>query len=251
MKTTALAVRSQRPVTFKRSLVAFLTTITCGVLFMTQVIEPTSTPSVSDVASSSMSWDEVLALLFMAAIGVAPFAAMVKHTAAQIFSRAVLLQLTCFGLLVVGQGVFFRPESDAIAGGILISLAGLLPLVILGSRGLGSNAGKFAPDAFRFTLLASLVFGLADTWALLFYTVMERGSVPMLASAGLMTVALFGLYRLKVWGLVVCVSANLLIAGLALSGVFDLPNILTYGLAATAGIQLLLPLPLIKAMIRK
>ena len=57
--------------------------------------------------------------------------------------------------------------------------------------------------------------------------------------------AILGLYRLQVWGLVLNIVANLLIAGLALCGALAIPSLLAASLATTAVIQLALPMPLV------
>ena len=241
--SSALVKHQTPPVSWSRSLIALGTSLGC----MTAMAY--STGGLSSI-NPPRRLEDFLLLLFGAAIVLSPFLVRFQHMAAQIFSRAVLLQLSCFGVLVLVQNAFVRPDHGELMAGIYLFAAGALPLAVLGLRGFDSRSKLFTPSAFKGTLLASLVFGLADTWALLFYSLMDRGSVPMLASAALMGVALFGLYRLKVWGLVVCISANLLIAGLALMGFYDLPDVLTYGLAATAGIQLLLPLPLVLTVLR-
>jgi uncharacterized membrane protein (DUF2068 family) len=106
--------------------------------------------------------------------------------------------------------------------------------------------------------MLSMVLALADTQALLLYgalTLEERGSNallhagPFLASAGVMMLALWGLWNMRMWGFLLNIVANVIIAGLALSGVFDLPGVLTGGLVATAVAQLLIPIPMIRAML--
>ena len=187
---------------------------------------------------------------FVTAIVASPFAMRSRLLSLQVAARAVLLQLTVFGVLVLAQNTFVNSYSDGTWTGVQIALTGLIPLFILGRRGLHRESGAFAPNLFRNTLLASLLFGLADTWALLFYALFDGWMTGLLASAGLMATALYGLYHLKVWGLVLCIIGNLVVASLALSGALDLPDVLVYGLAATAGIQLLLPVPVVARMLK-
>jgi hypothetical protein len=66
-----------------------------------------------------------------------------------------------------------------------------------------------------------------------------------------MGLALHGLYRLKIWGLGLNIVANVLIAGMALGGVLDLPDVLANLLAATAVAQLFIPAPLLFAMVKR
>ena len=105
--------------------------------------------------------------------------------------------------------------------------------------------------------MVSLVMALADTGSLLFYggvTLEEShgwsASLPFLVSAAVMMVAIHGLYRLRLWGLALNIVANIVIAIIALTGVLDLPNVLAYALAATALVQLLIPVPLVRTMLR-
>ena len=178
---------------------------------------------------------------------LAPLVLRVQHLVVQLFGRAVLLQWSVFGCIIVASTWVNGHTSDVHIAGLWIG-AGLVPLGIMGRSGLDSTSGAFTPNAFRNTLLASLLFGLADTWALLFYGLCLKATIAVFACAGLMFIALAGLYRLKVWGLALCVVANLIVAGCGLSGLLQLPDILTCGLVATAAIQLLLPIPLIKSM---
>ncbi|MCA9709974.1 MAG: hypothetical protein KDK70_29315, partial [Myxococcales bacterium] len=78
----------------------------------------------------------------------------------------------------------------------------------------------------------------------------DPSALVLLACAALMIVALVGLYRLRVWGLVLNIAANLLIAGLAIADVLDVPGVVQAALCTTAVVQLVLPVPLLIAMAR-
>lgn len=185
-----------------------------------------------------------------------------RNFLAQLFARAVWWQALAFGLvLAIGHatGDVNGPISAATP---LYVLGGVLAIAGAGRVGLDFESAHFVPVAFRGSLTASLVMAMADTIALLFYAgiVLVDGSMRMdtlihaaefAGSASVMLVAIAGLYRIKVWGLALNIGANILIASLAVSGVFDLPEVIAFGLAATAIGQLLLPIPLLKRMASK
>jgi hypothetical protein len=63
-------------------------------------------------------------------------------------------------------------------------------------------------------------------------------------------IAVFGLFRLAVWGLMLNLLANVAIAGLGLAGALELPGPIVGSLVATAVLQILLPVPMLVAMAR-
>ncbi len=189
---------------------------------------------------------------------------------AQIVARAVWWQSMVFGLLLggglaidvfeslmYGSGFIGRDKVFALTSVLYVAGAGMA-LAGAGRVGLNYASSQFVPVAFRRSLMASLVMALADTIALTFYGGLELteyvtkvyGSLADVAtfgvSAAVMAFAVWGLYRLKVWGVVLNAVANVVIAGMAMSGVFDLPNFLAFGLTATALGQVALLGPLMK-----
>ncbi len=202
----------------------------------------------------------------MAAMAVLAFASYplsrTSNVFAQLFARAIWWQGLVFGLvLALGHalGEINGPISTAIP---LYLVGGVLTLAAAGRAGLDFESARFAPVAFRKSLSASLVMAMADTIALLFYAgiVLVDGSMraptfidaaEFTGAAMVMSLAIAGLYRIKVWGLALNLVANVLIATLALTGVFDIPEVIAFGLAATAVAQLLLPIPLLKRMVSK
>ena len=229
------------PISWARTFVAF-SSIALGIAYM-----------VYDNAFSGlrMRAEDALAFSFFLAVVASPFILRLRFMAAQIFGRAILIQGALFCTLALINATFFRDLSNEMFFEILFGLCVVAwPLAVIGKRGLSTDSKIFSPTAFRTTLIASLLLGLADTWALIFYSAMMEEVGPMLLSAGVMSVALYGLYRMKVWGLGLCVVANVVIAGMAISGVFELPDVLAWGLTATALIQLLLPVPLLASVSR-
>jgi len=206
------------------------------------------------------SADGLLLVLMMSGLALASYPmSRSSNLFAQIFARAIWWQALAFGLvLAIGSAV--GEVSGSISTAIPMYVAGgVLALCGAGQVGLDLESNLFFPVAFRRSLTASLIMAMADAIALLFYAgiVLVDGSLgpqdlsnfaEFTGSAVVMLVALHGLYRLRLWGLVLNIIANVLIAGLALSGVFDIPEVIALGLAATAVAQLFLPLPLLRRL---
>lgn len=192
--------------------------------------------------------------------------ALSKKLSLQLLARSIWWQVALYSSVLMGVA-FYHDNSHALTefwpvwamfGGSVVSIAAA------GKMGLTHDNALFAPKGFRAALMLSLILALADTQALLFYggIFVEEGlrysrtpslleAIPFLACAGVMGLALHGLYRLKIWGLGLNIAANVLIAGMALGGVLDLPNVLANLLAATAVAQLLIPAPLLFTMAKR
>lgn len=172
------------------------------------------------------------------------------HLPSQLLARAAL-----WSNLLLGSLMSISASSGEQRMGGILALATGVALLALGRAGLARPSPAFTPAAFRGTLILALVMALADTQSLALFGGLRLGrslaaAAPLLACAALMVVAIVGLYRLRVWGLVVNIAANLLIAGLALAGALEVPRLLAWALATTALVQLALPLPLIVAILR-
>jgi hypothetical protein len=174
-----------------------------------------------------------------------------RQLGSQLMVRAVLWSNLLLGALLSLAG----GSNERIQGGV-IALATGTALLVLGRVGLDRPSPAFSPAAFRGALVLALVMALADTQSLALFGVLrlERShhdeAAPLLACAGLMVAALVGLYRLRLWGLVLNVVANVAIAALALADALEVPRLLAWALATTAVIQLALPVPLVAAMVR-
>ncbi len=168
----------------------------------------------------------------------------------QLLVRAALWSNLLLGVLLSVNG----QSIEQLPGGV-VALATGAALLVLGRAGLDQPSPAFSPAAFRGSLVLALVMALADTQSLALFGALQldrslSAAGPLLACAGLMVIAIVGLYRLRVWGLALNIAANLLIAGLALSGALEVPRLVAWTLATTAALQLLLPLPLVVAMVR-
>lgn len=186
---------------------------------------------------------------------IAPFLNRQSTLGPQIVARALWWQAAFLGVLIVTTG------SREVTG-ILMAIGGVGAILAAGRSGLANKTDAFVPVQFRRTLLLSLVLAIADLEALLLYGSIfleERFSsslhylpstIAFFIAGAAMAVSVLGLYRLKVWGLAACVISNVCVAACAIGGVFELPTPLVVGLTATAVAQLLLPLPLIRQIVK-
>ncbi len=203
--------------------------------------------------------DVPVVVVMLSALGIAsaPMARS-KSLGWQVAARAVWWQALAFGIVLTAATVIdgvrdaLLPAIPMLVGGAAVALGAA------GRVGLDHASAHFVPIAFRRSLIASLIMAMADTIALLFYggitltdhpyhdwsTLVDAGM--FLGAASVMGVAIAGLFRLKLWALALNIVANVAIAGLAITGTFDIPGVIAAGLAATAIAQLLLPLPLLK-----
>lgn len=192
-----------------------------------------------------------VALLLPAGLLVASAGLIFRgELASHVFARAVLWSNLLLGFLI---GLSGHGEEQLVGAAIALCTGAALQLV--GAAGLRAQSDTFAPVAYRSALVLTIVMALADTQSLALFGALQldrnpADAAPLLACAALMATALVGLYRLRLWGLLLNLGANLLIAALALTRVLDVPTPLVYALCSTAVIQLLLPTPLVVAMIR-
>lgn len=187
--------------------------------------------------------------------GVIAMSAVLSHSPRlgyRLMARAIWWQ----SFLLGGLMTVFGSHNESTTGLALAAGTGLA-IASAGSWGLDTPSDRFQPRYFRRSILLALILAFADTQSLLVYAGAQLenapnfgATAPMLASAGAMLVGIYGLYRLKVWGLAVNIITNLAIAALALSGILDLHPALEGGLVATAALQLLIPIPMLRAIWR-
>jgi hypothetical protein len=157
---------------------------------------------------------------------------------------------------------------------VLLAVTCSRSLRALGELGLDRSDdldSSFEPVKFRGILILSLVMACADAlvllfgamltgmavvWAYFFFEGYELWSwlmmLPQLgltvAAVVLMTVNVWGLLRLRTWALLSNILSTVAIAALNLSGMLVTEaSYLSIALVVTAGIQLLLPLPILAA----
>ena len=177
-----------------------------------------------------------------------------RQLASQLFARAVLWS----NLIIGGLVTFLGSDRERL---VALVLAGATAgaLMLLGRRGLDEKTpGGFAPVAFRRTLLALMVMALADAQTLILWATLSfedsfvhagRAVMYFALGAGLL-VGIVGLYRLRVWGLLLHAASCGALIALALLGALQLPVELGWALAATAIAQLVISSPLAFALVR-
>jgi hypothetical protein len=153
---------------------------------------------------------------------------------------------------------------------VLLAVGSGRSLQLLGERDFDGSEdpnSSFEPVKFRGILILALVIACADASMLLYTATVtcttaawahfagdyEAWSfvLPTLgmttAAAALMVVNVWGLLRLRTWALISNMFANVGIAAVALAGMLTTGPYLSAPLVTTAGIQLLLPLPILAA----
>jgi hypothetical protein len=202
--------------------------------------------------------DRVCEKLFMMSLVVVPVIAAaviwLRPIAAQLLARA-----TWWSLLLVGAVMALFGDSEMRSLGGYIAVCNATALIAAGNVGLDARTGRFVPVAFRGTLIVSLVLAIADTGSFLWFglgtAVFEHRislfhRVSMLMLVPFMITGVIGLLRLRVWGLLVSLATNLLIATLAFTRVLPLPDVLRQLFIGTAVLQLLVPIPMLVAFVR-
>jgi len=99
----------------------------------------------------------------------------------------------------------------------------------------------------------ALVLAMADAGAFLWFGIgnaMFDHSWSVLLMVPLMIAGVIGLLRLRTWGLIVSLVTNLAIAILAVTHILNLPSPLRQLFVGSAVLQMLVPLPMIVAIVR-
>lgn len=202
------------------------------------------------------SWGPRLPLALWLPAGLLAASALLLHhrnLGSQLFARAVLWSNLILGIVVTFlANVRERPIAIALAATTGAAL------LLVGRAGLTheTRGGRFVPVAFRATLLALMVMALADAQSLAFFGTLELESwapsppraAVFFALAGALLAAIAGIYRLRVWGLLLGAVSWLALASVALAGALRLPGGLIAAFVATSALQLSISAPLFVAM---
>jgi hypothetical protein len=189
-------------------------------------------------------------VLFGGATIAVPFvvAALVwtNRLTAQLLARGAWWSMLLLGMLGAMTG-----RRDA-GFGVFIASCSAGALLAAGGAGLASR-GRFAPVAFRGTLLISLVLAIADTGAITWFGIGEatfdhKYWVPCIAVP--MIVGVIGLVRLRTWGLIVNALTNAAIIVLVGKRIVALPSPLRELFMVSATVQLLIPIPMLASILR-
>lgn len=167
---------------------------------------------------------------------------------AQLIARAAIWTPMLLNMLLAHLD---QEAHDAV--GMVVS--GALALLAAGRITENVTPGSFQPIAYRKTLTLSLVLALADTLTLSMWTafavVAEAPRVDQLGfglCAAVTLASAIGLYRLRMWGLVLGVIANVGIAIVFGAGIIEVQE-LRIVFIATAAAQLLVATPVIASVI--
>ena len=199
---------------------------------------------------ASFSWNSLIATQALASTAVALSAILLhlRHTAAQIFARALWLSTALLATLNVVLG----PTREQAASALVVA-GSSAAMVLMGRSGLRGLPGAFEPSRYRAPLLFSLTAASAEALGFAFYGVMVlegwgalTNNVMFAAGLGL---GIYGLVRMRTWGVLVLAAMHLLIAGTALLGDMHLPLLLReiYGLTSLAALAGLAPILLLAA----
>jgi hypothetical protein len=189
-------------------------------------------------------------------------ALLAHHGAAgsQILARGVW-----WSNLVLGTLLSFFSSGGERSLGLLLATAVGVPLLAMGRMGLDEDErSAFRPVAFRTTLTLAMTMAVADVQALLFWGLLkiEDGGgawaplsartqgILLLVAAAMIGVAIAGLYRLRVWGLLFGALCAAGLIGLMASDVCGLKTPLSQSFVVTSAVQLLLPAPILAAIVR-
>jgi hypothetical protein len=168
--------------------------------------------------------------------------------ALQLLGRGLWWSLLLLGGLMAASGGQER------VGGSLMALGSAAAVLLAGAPSQNDGSDRFAPVAFRGTLTLALVLAMADAasflWLGLANAIFTR-HLAMILLVPPMVAGVVGLLRLRTWGLLVSLGANVLVATLALTGVLTSAGELRILFASTAIVQLLVPVPMLITIIRR
>lgn len=173
--------------------------------------------------------------------------------------------------LVLGTLISIAGSSNETRIGLVLCLGAGTALFAMGRLGLGEDdqqhsSTAFQPIAFRTTLTFSMVMAVADAQALALFSSIRledalrsswdrsaawQQSIVLAASAALICLAIVGLYRLRVWGLFLGALAAALVATLAATDFYGIKGPVSTALILTSVVQLLLPIPILVAIVRR
>lgn len=197
--------------------------------------------------------EEASIFLPLAAMIVAAVAVQVPRLPPQLLARGLFWSNLVLGVIlcVMGNG---RERS----AGLVMVLACGSALLVADRRTLASavSGGGYTPSSFAGTLQLLMVLVLADTQTCLLLGAIEgtahpRAMAMFLAAAALFVVAFVGLYRLRVWGVMVSMGTALTLAVLMLTRVVDVKRKIQEPMLVLLAVQLLAPLPMVFASATK
>jgi hypothetical protein len=199
------------------------------------------------------------ALLLMVAGGLT----FLRSPGAQLFARSIWWSAFGAGILAA----LFAARDAEVARPALVMVLGMsTALLSVGRRGIAGDDPRFALSAYRGVIMVSMIMALADAQALgwlgstMLYAGLRHGvhmsevkqGLAMLACGAVALTALLGLYKLRLWGLMLSAVTTLAIGALAFTPMFGIRDAgpIPYAFAVSAAIQMALLAPLFVAIVR-
>jgi hypothetical protein len=209
-----------------------------------------------------------IALSYTAVLLAAGVLVLCRSRGAQLLARSIWWSALGAGVLVT---LFAANAGDVARPALVMVLATSTSLLASGRSGLRhDDRPELAPAAYPRAFMVSMIMALADAQALgwlastMLYTAMRRDAdladmvelrqaLAMLACCAVALSALYGLYRLRLWGLVLSAATTVAIGVLSFTPWFGLRDAgpIPYAFAASAAIQLALLAPLFLAILRR
>jgi hypothetical protein len=208
-----------------------------------------------------------LAAAYSAVLLAAGVLALCRTRGALMLARSIWWSALGVGALVA---LFAANASDVARPALVIVLATSVSLLASGRHGLAHVAQpELAPAAYPRATMVSMIMALADAQALgwlaatMIYSATQHGddlakmlevqAFAMLVCCGVALCALWGLYRLRLWGLVLSAVTTVAIGALSLTPLFGLRDAgpIPYAFAGSAAIQIALLAPLFVAIVRR
>ena len=196
-------------------------------------------------AEPPIAWALLIPTVVLVGAGLLQFR---QTLGAQLLARAVWWSKLLLGTLVALCG----GQNEQPYGALIAGLCGMT-LLLAGPTKMDAGS-ESVPISHRGLWVLALIMAMADTVTLLFWGMMGllRGEgFLFLGCVTLMAVGIVGLLRLRMWGLLVTLVGNIVVASLILLDSFDqLPHEPLVLLLSTAVLQLFVPLPMIVSIVR-
>jgi len=200
------------------------------------------------VPSDIHSWDWLAVVALIGAPVVAAAAIWSRPLALQLLARAFWwVQLLVTSIISIAGSREKRLLAFVVASACALLSAGRVGLE-------ESSSGRFRPVAFRGTLMLALVLAMGDAGAFSWIGLMqliEARKVGLIVFAPPMIAGVIGLLRLRTWGLLVSVACNVAVAVAANTRLLYLSDQIRALFIANAIVQLMIPLPMWIAIIRR
>jgi hypothetical protein len=180
-----------------------------------------------------------------------------RSTGAQIFARGAIWSSAVFQVLFIHLLSYGSPGG--MSDSVLVITAGCVIAACLSLHFAGRpdhhSSSDFQPVAHLGTLTVALILAVADTLSLLFWGGLAAQGGAMDSAFGLigfgalMGLGVYGLLRMRTRALLLNLVSNILIASVEALGIIDVGP-LALVLITTAGLQLLVVMPILATILR-